>query len=74
MVKFDLQLIRIELKDLMHLFSCWSSRVAGNVISHKIKFYFHVRIHNYFLKLSIGTDKNFLADVHIRSLSGVTNL
>ena len=74
MVKFDLQLIRIKLKDLMHLFSCWSSRVAGNAISHKIKFYFHVRIHNYFLKLSIGKDKNFLADVHIRSLSGVTNL
>ena len=38
MMKFDLQLMRIELKDLMHLFSCWCSGVAGNVISHKIKF------------------------------------
>ena len=56
MVKFDLQLMRIELKDLMRLFSCWPSGVAGNVISHKIKFYFHIRIHDDLLKLSIGTD------------------
>ena len=55
-MKFDLQLMRIELKDLMRLFSCWPSGVAGNVISHKITFYFHIRIHDDLLKLSIGTD------------------